>query len=830
MANVNALLRDREALTERIANLVAETRGFERSIRDLNSRLAVTVNTTERQNISRRIQDLQARVNTNQATIRDLEAQLANVNRQLGSAQAPGPVASAGQVVKENQDARGSASIQNPTGPIARPAGPGISNATPVPTTPTTGTNAPTRRLESTQVIPPPTASQPLPGSLFDLELGNTGTIAGTGDPTAQDDSPRATPTVSRAATSPGDDSGAGANGTASNEVQTLANRFTREIVPRPNVLDKYSSYTYSISVYLMSPEAYAGFVTNKTRTLNGSNLLMQSAGAPVGDRNQEFPLDFYIDDVEIKLVAPGKGTMQAHNATEMTFTVYEPNGITFIQRLYAATQKYIASEGSNSQSTRNNNYAAQNYLMVIRFYGYDELGNLITEPGTYDGGNKTDATAIVEKFIPFQFTSIKFRIANRITEYSCHAVTPQVQIAQGQARAVIPFNIELTATTLKNLLGATTATSSTQAGAANAPEKANAAPSPTAVSGLAEALNRYQDELVSQGIYTYADRYKFIISHAELANASVVPPGPVNKKYTPNIVANTPGQAKDANQQSVNNNAKTSSSLAGQSIVAFLDLAVRSTDYITKQQNKIKGTDENGKPVDIPQSGTGNGMAWYKIGMQAKPISDKIDPKRGDYAYEITYEIAPYGITDMKSEYFPKGRFRGTQKRYAYWFTGENTSVLDFSQDYNYLYYIVVNSPQAPVAAQGTPNYHEVEKRNFAPASGQSNMGAEDGVFEPAANAADYLYSPGDQARVRLSIVGDPAWIQQGELVNGVRSTGTTAQTGTSSTDPFFDAFLPDGTINFDSQEALFELSWNLPADWNLYTGVMDIQGSSQS
>ncbi len=36
---------------------------------------------------------------------------------------------------------------------------------------------------------------------------------------------------------------------------------------------------------------------------------------------------------------------------------------------------------------------------------------------------------------------------------------------------------------------------------------------------------------------------------------------------------------------------------------------------------------------------------------------------------------------------------------------------------------------------------------------------------------------------------------------------------------------FLPDGTINHESQEVLFELAWNQPGDYNLDTGLMDIR-----
>jgi hypothetical protein len=95
---------------------------------------------------------------------------------------------------------------------------------------------------------------------------------------------------------------------------------------------------------------------------------------------------------------------------------------------------------------------------------------------------------------------------------------------------------------------------------------------------------------------------------------------------------------------------------------------------------------------------------------------------------------------------------------------------------------------------------------------SGQSGQGANGRANEPAANAADYLYSPGDNVEATLSIVGDPAWLQQGEITFGVHSKNFN-----------FKGFNADGTINFDAQQILFEVLFNTPSDYNLNTGLMD-------
>jgi hypothetical protein len=62
------------------------------------------------------------------------------------------------------------------------------------------------------------------------------------------------------------------------------------------------------------------------------------------------------------------------------------------------------------------------------------------------------------------------------------------------------------------------------------------------------------------------------------------------------------------------------------------------------------------------------------------------------------------------------------------------------------------------------------------------------------------------------MTIVGDPAWLQQGE-----------AFAGFSSSNPAWGAFLADGTINTDAQQVMFEVSFNTPRDYNFSTGLIE-------
>jgi hypothetical protein len=160
--------------------------------------------------------------------------------------------------------------------------------------------------------------------------------------------------------------------------------------------------------------------------------------------------LDYYIDDLQVRSLINGKATRGAHNVVSLDFKLIEPNGITFIRNLRRATADYI---GTQQGSLPNQNYAAQHFLMVIRFYSYDNLGNATAVVGevTDNQGNPLGRSQVVEKYIPFRFRNIKFRIASNLVESQCEAVVPQVDINAG-ARGFIPYNMEIQARTLQEL------------------------------------------------------------------------------------------------------------------------------------------------------------------------------------------------------------------------------------------------------------------------------------------------------------------------------------------------------------------------------------------
>ena len=673
-----------------------------------------------------------------------------------------------------------------------------------------TGTNAPVRTITQTQATP----------------AFGPGLLTDPGDADAQPGGYYGGG-VAPAATQLGVGAGGEEAGPRNATRVEIDNIFTEtQIRPQPNVLDQYSSYNYAASVYLVPAAQYRTMMETKQRNLSGSQLLFQSGGAPVGGRNPFFSLDYYIDKFEIKSFIVGKGTGLTHNAKEIDMTVVEPNGITLIDNLTRAVQAFFP------ETEKKKSITSVIYLMIIRFYGYDSQGNLVRGGASRTDGT-TDPNAFIEKWYPFIIKDIKFRVNNKLVEYDISAAAPQFQINAGQARGTIPFNIELSGQTIKDLLSgplqysagqsavtaggnnAVIATETYEDFLSTAPAKADAAPTakPTIRQGLMAALNQHQQELQSQLPGYVADEYTIEFVGAgngptAIEQARLRPPGGLDKKSTSNA---TPGTAADGllpNKQSMDPNSQTKSATAGMQVVQFLDQVLRNSTYLKDQQKIIidpvtQKETFNGQPA--------NNVAWFKISLDAQAKLDKFDTVRNQYAYKIKYVISPYRLADLESKYFPVPRFTGVQKEYKYWFTGENISVLNYEETINGLYYLTLSG--AGVNLTGTYLNQEGEKveYNFQSASTESSQGDDGKVNEPVANASEYLFQPGALKQATVTIVGDPAWLQQGE-----GSLGQTRQNWN------FGSFFPDGTLNFDGGQILFRVSFNAPADYDPSTGIV--------
>ena len=358
-------------------------------------------------------------------------------------------------------------------------------------------------------------------------------------------------------------------------------------------------------------------------------------------------------------------------------------------------------------------------------------------------------------------------------------------------------------------------------------------------VRGLCDMLNAHEQELVKAGDLDIANVYEIKFASDAIAFAKVKNPGSIDFTLTSMNSSNTAAAKTGVNSGTPNTNSQKKGASQGTQILQIIEEVVRNSSYITDQQNAIANTLDVSAPNITKTSTKGNkATAWFKILVNAVPISDKIDTHRNDYAYRITYIVTPYAINEMDSSYFPEAQFRGIHKIYDYWFTGLNTQVLRYQQKYPSVYQAIAGkgnttydaisllnggtSANTSELAKNTGDPHSIGILKSPQPSTKSSQGAPNEANEPAATAADFLYSFADMAEVKIEIVGDPAWLVQGEIL------------GLNEQDMCYDGFYPNGAVCTETQQVVFAINFNSPADYNnggapeLGTGLIDINSSA--
>ena len=355
------------------------------------------------------------------------------------------------------------------------------------------------------------------------------------------------------------------------------------------------------------------------------------------------------------------------------------------------------------------------------------------------------------------------------------------------------------------------------------APAKASGAPvagSQNIFTGLCQALNQHQQDLVKQKLREIPDQYAIQFAPPAMGQSTIKRPGDQNLNQAP-MRNNSTAKKLNTAEDNVNRSAMTWTVKSGSQIIQVIDNVLRNSSYITDQQIvqiSPVADPKTGVQKQVPSPGTKTGTtAWYKITVAVQQLG--FDNIIRDHAYRITFIVTPYAIAQLASQYFPDSRYRGVHKSYQYWFTGNNTQILQYEQKYNNAYRLTMTGIGADLQKEGTTDFRDQWRKIYMATSENHAQGAKNYTNEPGDNAASFLYDPLSLANVKLRIVGDPAWMQQGEV-----GLGQVARNFN------FSPFLPDGSINYDSQAIMFDISFNQPADYDFATGIMNVNAHNSS
>lgn len=571
------------------------------------------------------------------------------------------------------------------------------------------------------------------------------------------------------------------------------------------NPLGYFSSVTYQISLYMCSPQGYNLFVDGGKISLPPAGqyiLIAQSGGIHKNKRNANLPYDYYIEnlrmDAAIGLNANGSETL----TTNMEFQIIEPYGFSLPTKLKQAGEELIRTNATSADAgdyEKMKNQTKQTFILGIRFFGYDSEGNIMSATNSYDGRtldptyNQTSSQGLFERFFDIRFNSFKFRMDGKAVTYNIKAATLPPGAAAGVQLGVVPNPITTQGQFVKDMLD-----------------------------DLIDKLNKEQQKLYTEkSIFrpvVYSIDYS-VKDFEEIYNQSMLSPEEVEKFKWPfsepqNTNAVNPKIAERG--ASVPNNSQiTIKHDRGSSILHCINKIIMQSSYLRNslsvvyknnlQPNQLNPSKNENRPD------TKKTFRWYTCSPEL--YNPRWDSAKSAWAYDIRYLIKPYDTPIVQSAYANElPDYPGPYKRYDYWYTGENSEIISYEQEYNNTFFTVTLDPRESVDGQGqggpTDTAQVPQQPVNADTQGSTNTG-----LQSQANAVTSIKDPGAFAKAKITIMGDPDLLMQ------------TSETSKDINATFRKYFGADGyTINPTSGQVFIEISFKEPIDYNTDQGFMDI------
>jgi hypothetical protein len=625
--------------------------------------------------------------------------------------------------------------------------------------------------------------------------------------------------------------------------------------VPKPsmNPLHSYATYTYGITLFVLSKDSYKELV-NGTASSNWKPTysLISSGGnfhgvpGQSGSRHPAFHDDFYFDNLRMSTIIGMNSDTRGTNAIDLSFTIIEPYGLTLLDRII---------EVSLDKKVDSKNYLQQPYLLQVDFYGADELGKLHTP------------IPELQKRIPIKLLEMKIKVGSKGAEYAFKAV-PFNHGAMLESTNSTPANFEIGAKTVGDFFGSMQQDDiSAQVAAKDqarsdeilargivndddgnplpgvgrvglgGDEKALAAAqktinAPYSVKSYAGAWNSFQQKAKDTEKIKVANQIAFEID-PEIRDSDIV--DPTKMPYARSKME----QGKEVDKSAAQSNnaevgAKTPANnfdpkqmlfnvTSGTSIVDVVNLVLKNSDYI-KRQVVDPLTDKN----TLPEETT---VKYFKVIPKVELLD--FDAIRNDWGKKTTFYIKKYEYFNSKHPNLPTAKPRGAVKEYNYFYTGKNIDILELNIDFDTAYYttIVVNREKAEAtsgAIGADEGGAEKDKTKRAPGAGTAtpatqqivgtdataqSTGADTAKTVLVSNAMKSIYSSsrGDMLNVKLKILGDPHFIKQDDLY---------ANPGQSTYDDS-KVMINPGSLNMDASEIFCKINFETPVDMDDKTGL---------
>lgn len=545
-------------------------------------------------------------------------------------------------------------------------------------------------------------------------------------------------------------------NDKSDSEISTLVRRANPLNAQNPTSI--LSSFTYQITLYISTPEAYTKFVSDpgSIRLEDGYYVVAQSGGlgqdekralSASGSIDSNKGLDFYIDDLNFEMLFPG-GDKTTSASTQFNFKIIEPIGFTFFTKMSILADQINKKSTMISGAEYKPHLFQQYYMLGIRFYGYDKDGNIAVPSKLELDHNKehaiTDPYAMFERFFPIKLTKATYKLDGKAVTYAVEAVSENLMCAFGSIHGTVKNPTEIVAGTVFEALSGGAGQKST-----------NASRSLIQILNEQQELEKETSRINGPTVY----QFEWAKDADTIKNSKLTNPTDPDLKSSP--MSKDVNVTRESNvKQAVRATSYTTEKRritveAGTPVLTVIENIIAKSEYIidrikSNSTTNLESETQKNKPIEP--------LNWFTVNPIVIPKG--LDNKTKLWYYEITYQIQAYYIPYLRSLY--KGqtkKYYGPHKKYYYHFSGLNSEVINYEQEYNNQFYMIK-------VATTTSENADIDKNATAPVAthggptGRSDMGKSNKGSQVSAQLQADINSIADQATAKIKILGDPDYL----------------------------------------------------------------------
>jgi len=656
-------------------------------------------------------------------------------------------------------------------------------------------------------------------------------------------------------------------NRNIANGITKVGGNKTKTYAPSTNPLDEYASYTYGLTLHVLTREDYNTLVSTPNN-FKPTKTLISSAGRYRGTRDPEFSDDFYFDNLKFDTVIGVNANTRGTNVITLEFTIIEPYGMTLLDRIMNV----------NNNGLNGKNYLDMPYLLEINFFGEDRSGST---------KKITDQT----KWIPMKLTGFKIKASVKGSEYNITAV-PFNHSANLETLQSIKTRMHITASTVgeyfssgdiaqstasadsyrnnadayayqsgqngagggrstpgyrdPRIVGSTDAPGVTSVSAATAPTSFNTTSFTTAWNGWMASENK-------KGNLGQPDQIAFVFNESadgEISNSPIVDAKKNSVRRVGSTDTQTTAKANEGKDATTTDFSSIVHDLEpGTKVNDVINLVLSQSKYFLDQvvDSSLSNKDPKAQSADSTT-----------VQQQAKPLKVwkivpsiellDFDSERNQWAKKITFYVSVYTVFQQRDDRLPKSPPPNPVKRYDYFYTGKNSSVINFDIDYNALYFTAKNADRGATTtgagasqkpedrinnskADSNANKNQIQPEIVHVTSGDQNAGAGGGAqrseTQNARSALQSIYTSagGDMINLKMQIIGDPEFIKQDDLfinpgniltANQPQDTNSPYVPGTKS-------------LSMDLSDIYTYVTFRTPKDFNDKTGMYDLNSTNK-